>query len=193
MGLFDGLTGRNRKAKFRVLTSFDLLPGFLKGSGKEIGTQSFDLFRDLIESGESDAAAELFARSRANTTDTFRNEVRNASLAANRAGLASSGFNDKRLAAQSLQFADLLSAQDASRAENLESKRLSGATQGLNAINAIGSRSALIPQVRERGLFDGFGTQLLGRAVSTGLGNLLGGSVFGGGSGGLGSLFNNNR
>lgn len=199
MGLFDGLFGDDESAEFDLRTPFDFLPGFLSETGQDIGTGSFDLFRDLITSGETPASEELFSRSRTRTLADFERATENAGLSLNRLGLASSGERDRTFASLALSLGDVLAAQDAQRAERQVDRQLLGATQGLSAINSLAGGSVLIPRHQQSGLFDGLGTSLIGLGTSGvlgglagGIGGAVGGTGFGSGfSRGFGDVFSN--
>lgn len=194
---FDGLFGSDESAKFDVISPFDLLPADLKPVGKKIGKQGFGVFKDLITKGETRAAEELFSRSRTATLKDFGRATNQAGLNLNRLGLASSGTRDRTFASLALSLGDVLAAQDAKRSEALRSQQVIGSTQGLNAINSLAGGTALIPQQRQSGLFDGIGTSLIGLGTSSllgglggGIGSVLKGGGFGAGFGqGLGNAF----
>lgn len=203
MGLFDGLKGGSKSAKFDIIDPISTLPPFLREPGRGISGDAFELFRNLISSGESRASEELFSRARTGTIEDFRRETGQANLNFGRIGAGSSGARDKRQAALSLSFGNLLGAQDTAREEALLGRQQSGASQGLNAIFGFNRATTLVPQTKTKGLFDGFGTGLIKgglTAAATAFGGPTAGAItssgFGGGGGGgaglsqlLGNIF----
>ena len=172
MGFFSGLFGKNQTPQFKNVGFEEKLPQFLQKQGKEIGTGAFNLLSETIGRGETPQEARLFQESRRQTRDEVARLGRDLGLSLDRAGLGSSGLKDRRMASVLLGLGDILSRQDAQRATQLLQQRLGAANQGLDAALRVSKQTDRIPIIRQKGLFDGFGTELLGGAITGGASKL---------------------
>lgn len=168
MGFFDGLFGGEEKVEFDLQGFDKKLPEFLRASGQNIARGSFGLFEELMKRGETPAEEALFAGSRADSLRQFRDATNNAGIAMNRRGLGSSGAADRARAAMAMGLGNMLARQDAQRASQMLSNRERAATQGLQNVLSVSGQGELVPVKKNKGLFDGLGTSLIGGALTGG-------------------------
>lgn len=191
MGFFDGLFGKNVKAKtFGFETK---LPDWLRPQGMAIAGDTFKNYGQMINRGETPEETALFNASRAQSVGNFNDAVGNAQSRLHRQGMGSSGERDKQLAALSMGLSNQLTTQDAQRAAYLLQQRQQAMQAGMGAVLQTANQGQYIPAHRNPGLFDGLGTKLIGGGINAGLGAMTGGmggmggfaSSIGGGLGGM--------
>lgn len=173
MGFFDGLFGKKEKVEFDLQGFDKKLPEFIRAQGQDIARGSFGLFNELMRRGETDAEKSLFAGSRADSIRSFNDAVGNMGVNLNRRGLGSSGAADKAQASMAIGLANLLARQDAQRASQLLANRERAATTGLQNVLSVSGQGELVPIKKNKGLFDGLGTSLIGGGIKAFTGGLL--------------------